>query len=309
MSYRDRILPSSLVLLILTTLVSSLFSTTSSAANRRSPDELPWYEIEILIFANKEQKGLDTETWPENTPDINYNHVINLRFPSRNRGIDRQFDTNPATGSQNFNDPNAPLGLDDNMNSSDVGLPEAFAYIDRSTFRLSAIRARLDKSAKFEPLLHLGWRQPTAKPKKALPVYIYFAMDNPNYQSALGPPMTDPNRIGFSQVEQGYTYPIGPKNSRLYGVVTLSVSRYLHVKTDLHYRAPVLQQEYILEQPTSGFFESNAEPIERLIERDVLLDFTMIESRRMRSKEIHYFDHPMFGLIVLVTPVDVTGDS
>jgi hypothetical protein len=27
------------------------------------------------------------------------------------------------------------------------------------------------------------------------------------------------------------------------------------------------------------------------------------EQRRLRSGELHYFDHPRFGLIVLVTPV------
>ena len=232
--------------------------------------------------------------------------MINLRFPSKKAGLAALVDPSSPTGETGNIDPQT--GQINSTTASDVGLPEAFAFIKRSEFRLSGIRSRLTKSSKFEPLLHLGWRQPTALPKKALPVYLYYGIDNPSHRSALEAPLTNSkgaqSGIGFASNQ-----PVGPKNSRLYGVVTLSVSRYLHLKSDLHFRAPVLQQEYVLEPPNSGFFESNAEPIERLIERDVLLDFTMAESRRMRSKEIHYFDHPMFGLIVLVTPVDVTGDS
>ena len=32
--------------------------------------------------------------------------------------------------------------------------------------------------------------------------------------------------------------------------------------------------------------------------------FRMQQSRRLRSKEVHYIDHPLFGLIVLITPYE-----
>ena len=31
---------------------------------------------------------------------------------------------------------------------------------------------------------------------------------------------------------------------------------------------------------------------------------TMRESRRMRSNELHYLDHPYLGLLILVTPLE-----
>jgi hypothetical protein len=33
--------------------------------------------------------------------------------------------------------------------------------------------------------------------------------------------------------------------------------------------------------------------------------FRLTESRRMRSRELHYFDHPLFGVMVEVRPVEL----
>ena len=35
----------------------------------------------------------------------------------------------------------------------------------------------------------------------------------------------------------------------------------------------------------------------------------LAESRRMRSEELHYLDHPEFGMLVLITPVDSTQEA
>ena len=64
----------------------------------------------------------------------------------------------------------------------------------------------------------------------------------------------------------------GP-GSPIYGTVTVSRGRYLHVDLDLVY------------QDDSGRFR-----------------FT--SHRRMRSNEIHYMDHPMFGVLILITPLE-----
>ncbi len=35
-----------------------------------------------------------------------------------------------------------------------------------------------------------------------------------------------------------------------------------------------------------------------------LFNYPMQQSRRMRSKELHYFDHPLFGLLIMITPYE-----
>ena len=277
MNRSPRILSSSLTLII------SLFLVTfgghaSAAKNRVSKDSLPWYEIEVLVFANTEQKGLDTETWPHNSPMKHFEQVISLDFPGGGARADlpdfATLDTVTA----------AAAGAEKKVN-----LPEPFAFVPANEFRLANFARKILNSQRYEPLLHIAWRQPTQSPKTAIPVFVYSGMDNQQNVAQIGMQ----NDV------------MGPQSPRLYGLIRMSVSRYLHVEPDLHLRSPVVQQEYILEQPEPGFFSSSSEPVEKLINRNMLLDFRLNESRRMRSKEIHFYDHPMFGVIVLVTPYDV----
>ncbi len=65
------------------------------------------------------------------------------------------------------------------------------------------------------------------------------------------------------------------------GTLRLSRARYLHLEADLlHHR------EIPLDTPTD------------------VTTFRLQDSRRMRSKEVHYIDHPLIGLLVLVTPYE-----
>lgn len=68
-----------------------------------------------------------------------------------------------------------------------------------------------------------------------------------------------------------------PGSSGLLGQIALSRGRYLHLTLDLVYEAPA----------TAG------EPAQRYVLR---------QTRRMRSNERHYIDHPRFGVIALITP-------
>jgi hypothetical protein len=64
-----------------------------------------------------------------------------------------------------------------------------------------------------------------------------------------------------------------PAGSGLGGQVSLSRGRYLHLTLELTYDPPDTSERYVLRQ-----------------------------TRRMRSNERHYLDHPQFGVIAIVTP-------
>ena len=107
----------------------------------------------------------------------------------------------------------------------------------------------------------------------------------------------------------------GPQLQFLSGTIKVSVSRYLHIETDLHLRAPILQQEMMeVASPessdnndsVSAFFGVKPATTTMMVERSVIKDFRLLETRRMRSTEIHYYDHPKFGVIVVATPFDIT---
>jgi len=268
-----------LTFIAIMTSLSLVSSTLMAASNRLSKDGLPWYEIEVIVFANSQQKGLDTETWPSNPPMRAFSQVISLDFAQGGR---------PRQDLPDFAKADYATAKAAGMPGK---VPEPFAFLNANEFRLNGIMRKLKSDSRYQPLLHVAWRQPTLNPKAAPPVFVYSGMDSPGDNNGL--------------VNTG-TQIIGPQSVKLYGLIRLSVSRYLHVETDLHYRTPVLQQEYVMEQPT-GFF-GGSEPQEKLVQRNVLLDFRMHESRRMRSKEVHFFDHPMFGVIVTVTPYYFTGE-
>ena len=97
-----------------------------------------------------------------------------------------------------------------------------------------------------------------------------------NYQPLAHFGWTQP---GFSRNSAPF-FPIDalvPSSTGLSGRIALSRGRYLHLTLDLEYTAPA----------------TATDPAQRYVLR---------QSRRMRSNERHYIDHPMFGVIAVVTP-------
>jgi hypothetical protein len=76
------------------------------------------------------------------------------------------------------------------------------------------------------------------------------------------------------------------------GSVTLVRERYLHLDVDLLLmmagsNSPAQYSDGPISKPT----------------------FRLREKRRLRSRELHYFDHPRFGIIAMVTPYDAPEDE
>lgn len=80
---------------------------------------------------------------------------------------------------------------------------------------------------------------------------------------------------------------IARANGGLRGNVTLHVSRYLHLRLDLS-------------MPATSAAASNQTSL-TLNERPT---YKLSESRRIRSGELHFFDHPKFGVLARIEPVD-----
>ncbi len=74
------------------------------------------------------------------------------------------------------------------------------------------------------------------------------------------------------------------------GTVRVAVERYLHLNLDLQLH--LARQDFTAQMSEAGF-ESP--------------EIRLTESRRMRSKEVHYFDNPRFGVIALITPYESSG--
>lgn len=75
---------------------------------------------------------------------------------------------------------------------------------------------------------------------------------------------------------------IAPGTPLVEGMVKVSVSRYLHVNLDLLMRGAPAGAARL-----PGGFQT----------------FRFNEHRRMRSRELHYIDHPLMGMLIMITPV------
>lgn len=88
------------------------------------------------------------------------------------------------------------------------------------------------------------------------------------------------------------------------GTFKIVLARYLHFYSDLDYQRQV--DKKLLKTDT---VETKADSPTGSETTDVLISeqsYSMQIHRRMRSKELHYIDHPLVGLLIQINPVEKT---
>ncbi len=253
---------------ILFILLVLLIATPVAAADR---GQTRWYDVELIIFTPSGENFLNAEAWPKE-PQLP--KIENARLPGQ------------ATRAQ---------GL------------EAFQILTPGQQQLGGAYHRLKASSQFEPLVHIGWRQPGLSKDKALPVRI--TLDSNGRVLTGGQATSAAPRGALSQQ---------PDLPRLDGTVTVVLSRYLHLKTDLVYRIEADSVTHRRTRPDPAVIDLSTSVRsydaqgrdETLfdqgptVEDPRYLEFVVNSSRRMRSRELHYLDHPVLGVIALITPYE-----
>ncbi len=158
-------------------------------------------------------------------------------------------------------------------------LPAAFSLAAPKSLQLRDTASRIKRAKDVELMLHLAWVQPGLDEKQAVPVHIYEGM--------------------FSAQEG--------ELPKLDGTLRLTLSRYLHLESDLIWREPLPPGMPVAQSLTSGTTSQLASATaEELLETTAKTAgpnyqvFRMQQSSRMRSSELHYQDHPVFGIIAVV---------
>lgn len=124
--------------------------------------------------------------------------------------------------------------------------------------------AKLKSSARYNILLQQSWQQTGLSDTDAINVHI-------DTTTAAESPENDNNKL----------------ESSLQGTLKLILGRYLHLHTDLLYKRP--KQSY--------------DSISATLRDRSYNEFEIKSQRKMRSNELHYIDHPLIGILVLVTPI------
>lgn len=151
----------------------------------------------------------------------------------------------------------------------------AFALLERPERLLNRERDYMRRSRHYRPLLHIAWRQPGFSRQLAKTLHLASDMDSRNGKRT----DSDPLLLAGN-----------PLGQPLEGTARVYLERYLHLELDLLYSMTSDQAD----TPGSGVLSNVASQRQ----------FRLTESRRMRAGELHYFDHPMFGVLALITRVE-----
>jgi hypothetical protein len=182
-------------------------------------------------------------------------------------------------------------GLQGNRTETGMDKTGNFRLLPASEFSLAQAEKLLAASPRYEILTHLAWQQPGLEEDKALSMPISGGKD---YRSLYPERMQSRWEVNA----QGAIVEVpGPQTlNELDGHVTLVLGRYLHLYTDLVFRKPVIVER--LDEETQEVAETRT-----------LFDIPIKSHRRMRSRELHYIDHPMAGILIEVTPIETDQDK
>lgn len=249
------------------TIIFLLFLVTVPCLSQTN-DDFRYYDVEIIIFENLHKSRLDAESWPQKASVSRPEQWAELGLP--------------YTGA-------LPEGVLSQL---------TFVPLEETDYKLNSEAKTLDESDRYRVLMHLGWRQPGLNEESAVAVHI----------ERLVPPHSTEDQPENAAMEATAALSDGvqvqlentavPRPYRLEGFVKIILSRYLHIQADLGYQ----------EEPTSpgswDFTDTNTFS-DGENSREAPPFYHLLQTRRMRSGELHYLDNPVLSALVLITPYEV----
>lgn len=167
-----------------------------------------------------------------------------------------------------------------------------FESVSESDKQLLDSVAKVRKHWQYRTLLYSAWKQGFTKDAAAIPVYI----DNQvvvKEADAFAQSITQFNeRFGDGFSSEDLDVISNQPTYELSGTAAVTLKRYLHLELKLNYNRLLNNTD---KEQVRAIYQS--------LDTDYL-SFKIDESRRMRSKQAHYFDHPTFGVIALITPIE-----
>lgn len=263
------------------------------AINLSAVAEAPyWYEVEVALIGYQDSQQIDHESWPE--------VLVH----------------------------NDSAALEDTASQTQQAAPLAWAWIDWWNSRANGLYsvqgkptensvnaldkpfsqfgiAFEDKLGRFERAkgLNIIWSQKWQQP-------IQDKNDSTRDDNTVNINFTAPLNLDDA-IKEGASL----DEIEISGSVHLYRSRYLHFVSDLqvqHWRGLMSNKalDNSLAAPHSNkalvdnIIPSKSSSPLTAIDKIPLRAARVIQSRRMRSHELHYLDHPMLGILVRATPID-----
>ena len=164
--------------------------------------------------------------------------------------------------------------------------PAPYRLLPPARHRLGGIYDFFRRTAEYQPLLHLSWQQPAATGGQAR----HVRLRHPAPDSATAPATAEPMFI-----EQL----IRPQ-PEIDGAIRIRGGFYLHADIDLSRFRVIPPANKI---PPAPPVDESAGP-----EATQKTRLELKETRRIKLNEIHYFDHPMYGVILEVSRLNPAAE-
>jgi hypothetical protein len=269
------------VLFILMALTLSLVNaettesvTTEAEENAGNETKEPrqYYIVEVILFKHLNEEGKKNEFWYR--PENNQNNE-----PGESLTANSLNDDTPALATYNMD------------SRRFMPLRNGVEVLSSEHYKLSDSAGHLRYSPDFKLLAHFGWIQRSLSKSYALPVLIQA------------------NQFSDNLIPEGQ--------------LKLYTSRFLHMMVDLQSSECIVDEtkpeaaiqagvqantalsaDQKLDQQIE---QGNFQPQNRIQTVNQCTNNTYLfrQSRKMRSKQLHYIDHPVYGILVYITPLEI----
>jgi hypothetical protein len=227
-----------------------------------------WYTIEVVIFSQLDAANVQSERWPASPGQPKIENSVEPRY---------------ALGAGRSRDADDPL----------LRGPIAYQLLRRDSFTMTREARRIRNTRRYDVLYHAAWRQPGLAKNESRALHIRSSDK-------------------------------GTARANIDGTIRVWRSRFLHVELDLLMRTnrrwaefgavplniPANGANEVMSGQPSTLSSSTADRQSQVLGSSVIggantaraLDdlaaFRLADHRRMRSKELHYIDHPTIGVLI-----------
>lgn len=239
-------------------------------AGQQQEDKESWFQVEVIVFEYT-RPDTDGESW-----------YSNPGLPEQTDSIDLVQGDVP-----DWLQPPAPEAPPQQREGEETAPVDRIPYLalPEEARNLDGVYRVLQLASDYRPLLHASWQQPGREEAQARFVHLEGLQAAAEEQVPAAPPE---ETALAPEATPDYSLP----EMAFDAMLRLRSSLYLHLDVDAAYFPPdpaVLRSGIAAEDAPAYLFA----------------DYVRLqETRRIRLKELHYFDHPLFGVLVQVTRIE-----
>jgi hypothetical protein len=276
------------------------------------------YKVELIVFENLDPAALQAEEWPDDPGTPPLKHAMELDALTAPPSVPPVAAPPPGPAAAPVPAPANPTTASPAQAATVAAPPAtsaapptapttpvmpAWRRLKPSELSLNGAEQKLRASGRYRPFLHIGWVQPLDSSDQGTPLHIYDGMDAtqanaaPPTQSGPAPqaPQAADGSVPSSQASPNLPAAENPLHV-LDGTLTLRRERFLHADVDLGFRKTVMPAPLPAD---SAETQPQSQPVTYYVR--------MTQSRRLRNDDLNYLDHPLFGVLLVVSPYSQTA--